>query len=428
MAAAEVAVARPPHQFDRRLDAGRLGFDAHRIGEPAEDLGHLLGRRLGDADLVRDTPEVRLFQHRLRFEVRAEADRRPEREGDALAGDQRHRVFAPFEGGNPAVQQRVRRNLLPPEVVDGQQATVGLHVRRRLVVPERRVIREVEVLVAQFTADEHKRAADAQPAPVKLRGRVGGVVPFDRLVHEVVVQPDDVAAHVDGHRHQGDTLDGLARQFEDGGLAVAGGAPEHRRAAGRERKADLRDHVTREDQLLQRAGKPNRVRRADLGVALEDPEVVLDRHGHGPDVLAAAEGVLRLAQAHLGQAVLPLGLEPARRRGRLDQALAPQFVEGFPGDAGADPHRVGHANRARHRDPVERLQREVFDKPLRQAQFVDVVRGLGQRRQRAQVCGRWTRRGTGLVRKLLLHRQVSGRLGVCLLHVTFPQRDPRPGP
>ena len=205
-----------------------------------------------------------------------------------------------------------------------------LHVRRRLVVAERRVVREVEVFVAQFAADEDERAADAQPAAVDWRrARLGGVIALHRLMHEVVVEADDVAADVDRHRHERDALDGLAGEFEDRRLAVAGSAPEHRRAAGREREADLRDDIAGEHELLQGAGEADRVRRADLLVVLEDPEVVLDRHRDGADVLAAAEGVFRLVHAKFGEAVLPFGFEAAGGRGGLDEALAAAVRQGL---------------------------------------------------------------------------------------------------
>src|SRR5512139_2149500 len=103
MAASKVAIARAPDQLDGRLDARRSRFDAHGVGEPPEDLGHLLRRRLRDADLVGNAAKVRLFEHRLRFKVRAEANRGAEWERDPLARGERHRIFAALEGSNPAI-------------------------------------------------------------------------------------------------------------------------------------------------------------------------------------------------------------------------------------------------------------------------------------------------------------------------------------
>ena len=181
------------------------------------------------------------------------------------------------------------RNLLPPEVVDGEQAAVRLHVRWRLVIAESGVVGEVQVFVAQFAADEDERAADTQPAAVDGGVGVGLLVPFDGDVHKVVVEADDVAADVDRDRQQGDTLDGFAAEFEDRGLAVAGRAPEHRGPARRQRQADLRDDIAGEHELLEGAGQANWVGRADFRVLLQDAEVILDGHRYRPHVLAAVE-------------------------------------------------------------------------------------------------------------------------------------------
>ncbi|WBL36223.1 hypothetical protein O0235_01000 [Tepidiforma flava] len=266
---------------------------------------------------------------------------------------------------------------------------MGLHVGRGLVVAEGRVVGEVEVLRAEFAADEDEGPADAEPAAVELGGSVGGVIAFDRLVHEVVVEADDVAADVDSHGHEGDALDGLAGEFEDGRLAVAGGTPEHGGAAAGEREADFGDDVAGEDELLEGAGEADGVGGADFGVAFEDAEVVLNGDGHGADILAAAEGVFGLAHAEFGEAVLPFGFEAAGGGGRFDEALAAEFVEGLAGDAGRDAHRVRDADGRGDGNAVEGLQGEVFDEALGEAQFVDVVGGLRKRGEARRWLGAW---------------------------------------
>jgi hypothetical protein len=116
----EVAVARTADHLDGDFYAGWRCLDTHRIGEAAEDLRHLLRRRFRDADLVRDPAEVGLFKHGLWFEVGAETDRRAKREGDTFARHERHGVLATFERRDPTVEEGVRRDLLPPKVVDAE--------------------------------------------------------------------------------------------------------------------------------------------------------------------------------------------------------------------------------------------------------------------------------------------------------------------
>ncbi len=145
MAAPRVGGASRVDEVYGSLNGAFRGLDAHRIRESAENLGHLLGCRFGNPDLVGNSPKVRFFEHRPRFQVRAEADRAAERKGDPLPGDQGRCVFPAFEGGDPAVQQLVWRYSLSAEVVDREEPPMRLEVRRSLVVADSGIVGEVEV-------------------------------------------------------------------------------------------------------------------------------------------------------------------------------------------------------------------------------------------------------------------------------------------
>ena len=131
--------------------------------------------------------------------------------------------------------------------------------------------------------------------------------------------------------------------------------------------------------------------------------------------------------AEFGEAVLPFGFEAAGSRRGFDQALAAELIERFAGDAGADTHRVGDAHWRGDGNPVEGLEGQVFDEPLRKAQLMHVVGSVGECGERAELARHGTGRGA-LFNILGLHREVARCGGICLLHDTFPHRGPCDGP
>src|SRR5437867_5757731 len=126
--------------------AHRLGLvvDALPGADALEDLVVLLDRRRLDADLVADAAEEGLVDQVRRVEVRREDDQHVKGDLDLLAGVQREVVNALFKRDDPAVEQVLRRDALPAEVVDHEDAAIRLHLEGRLVELRGLVVDEVE--------------------------------------------------------------------------------------------------------------------------------------------------------------------------------------------------------------------------------------------------------------------------------------------
>ena len=145
------------HRMERQLPAPAVHL---------EDARELLDRRILDVNLVRDPAQERFVGQRRRIEVRREDGQHVERHLKLLAGVQRQVVDAALERHDPAVQQVLRTHPLAAEVVDQEDAAVGLQLQRRLVELRQRVERQVEHVERELAADHHDRTADAHPAPI----------------------------------------------------------------------------------------------------------------------------------------------------------------------------------------------------------------------------------------------------------------------
>src|SRR5919198_128998 len=169
-----------------------------------EDFGELLDRRIDDGHLVRDAAKERFVRQRFRIEVRGEHDEDVERHLEFLAGVQRQVVEAALERHDPAVQQLLRADALPSEVVDEEHAAVGLQLNRRFVELRERVERQVELVERQLAADHDDRTANPHPPAGARRRRddarrprVVGPVGLERLVVDRIEHRDDLAVDVD---------------------------------------------------------------------------------------------------------------------------------------------------------------------------------------------------------------------------------------
>jgi 4-amino-4-deoxy-L-arabinose transferase-like glycosyltransferase len=131
-----------------------------------------------DLDLVLDAAQERFVGELPWIEVGREDDERLERDGDLDAGAQREEVDAAVQRHDPAVEQVARVDHLAAEVVDDEQAVVGLHLQGRGVVAERALELQLEHFLDHFAADRDAGARAADPA------RVLAVQGFERVVDD----------------------------------------------------------------------------------------------------------------------------------------------------------------------------------------------------------------------------------------------------
>src|SRR5205807_2780178 len=101
---------------------------------------------------------------------------RPERHLDlAAAGGKVHVVDLLLEWNEQAVEDLLRRNALPPEVVNQQDPTVGLHLQRRAVGAAAVLPGGVEHLDLELSAHLYQRPRHPAPPPV------GGLIGLEAM-------------------------------------------------------------------------------------------------------------------------------------------------------------------------------------------------------------------------------------------------------
>src|SRR2546430_1847068 len=210
--------------------AHRLGLvvDALAGADPLEDLVVLLDRRRLDADLVANAAEERLIDQVGRIEVRREDDEHVERDLDLLAGVQREVVDALLERNDPAVEEVFRRDALPAEVVDHEDAAVRLHLERRLVELRGLVVDEVERLERQLAARHHDRPLRHDPAVVEAQPLADDGIERDSVI-DLVVDLHDLLIDFHGVRQDHVALHQGGKDLGDARLAVAGRSEEEDR-------------------------------------------------------------------------------------------------------------------------------------------------------------------------------------------------------
>ena len=140
--------------------------DAALCADLLQDLAVLAERQLPDEDLVADAAQEGVVGHVGGREVGREHQHHVEGDLELAAVAQHQVVVATVHRHDPAVHQLARRDHLAAQVVDQEEAVVGLEVRRSLVVAGARVVHQVEHVERELAAGDHDWAAAQHPAPV----------------------------------------------------------------------------------------------------------------------------------------------------------------------------------------------------------------------------------------------------------------------
>ena len=356
---------------------------------------YLVDGRVLREDLVGDAPHERFVGERLRLQVGREDDQHVERNLELAAGMQRQEVDAALERHDPAVQEVARRDALAAEVVDDEDAAVGLHLDRRFVEPRDRVEREVEHLQRQLAADHDDRPLDLFPAPVVRRrgdhaGRRRGAA--DVHVVDRIERGDRLAVDVDGVRHEHVGAERPADPFGHDGLAVSGSAVEEERLARIHRRPELIEHRAVDDEILEPFReavaidiRPRRHAGADVGAVLRQ------RNRRRPDVLGDLQELHGPVPAQVGQDVAVSRAAGAARAAHFDELLGAGVLDHRVEHRVRQAERLGQA-RARGLAPDQRLQHQLRQRVAVQAGVGD---GGGRRRRSRLFRGRGLRRVEG---------------------------------
>src|SRR5438093_13273264 len=231
---ARVARSQPDvlRAVDREDLRHRLGslLDLLPRAHALEDLLVLRDRRRLDADLVADAPQERLVDEVSRIEVRREDDEHVEGDLDLLAGMQREVIDALLERDDPPVEKVFWRNALTSEVVDHEDAAVGLHLERRLVELRGLVVDEVERLERELAAG-HDDGTLADDPPVVVAKPVRRRLFHHRAVVDLIEDLDHLLVDLDGVGQNDLAAHERDEHFSDRRLSVAGRAEQEDRLA-----------------------------------------------------------------------------------------------------------------------------------------------------------------------------------------------------
>ena len=310
-----------------------------------------------ELDLVAEAAQESLVGDVLRAQVGREHEDQVERHLEVMAPARHERVLPRVHRHDPAVEQHGRLDALAAEVVDQQEAVVGLELDWRGVGPRRAVELQLEHVGRELAAGEHDRALAGDIARVESlveQRRRGGLlnascswqsgsktsttVSFTAMACGTSTRPLSTR----GQLARGERLAGARVAVEeDRALRVQAG-PSRSSSCVRD------DHAG--ECVVNRLARDCGGRCTDC--LRDERDVVGKRHRRRPDVAAARHGVVRLVPSLVGQAVAQFRIE-ALARTDFDAALGTHEIEDLVDDRAGERHAIDqlagrqHAGRQR---------------------------------------------------------------------------------
>jgi hypothetical protein len=150
-------------------------FDATLLALLTEDLDKDLWREIVDLDFVLDPPNKGFLGELIELQVSGEDNHNLKWNRESHSGTEGERVNPSVERDDPTIQQLARLDVLAPEVVNDQNAVIGLHRQGREtntghVIDSRRIsARNSPPMVKSRRWQRTQRAAAGSNA--KWRGR-----------------------------------------------------------------------------------------------------------------------------------------------------------------------------------------------------------------------------------------------------------------
>ena len=168
---------------------------------------------------------------------------------------QLQKIDAAFERHDPAVEQSLGRDDLPPEIVDDEDAAQRLDMQRRFVEFRLRVEAQIEHFQRELAARHDEGPPAGNPALVEIvaaqRTRPCRIGVRNLFVRALVEQLDDLAFDLDAIGDVDHVAEHIADLLGHRCLAVAGRTVEQDGAAGIDGGADLLHEIFRDDHLAE---------------------------------------------------------------------------------------------------------------------------------------------------------------------------------
>ena len=159
---------------------------------------------------------------------------------------ERQEINTARKRNDPAVEERLRGHLLAAEVIDHENAVVGLHLQRSPVHTRRWISFQFELFTGELTTNDDARTQAKHPTSVKafrLRG--------DRLMDRWIENGDDRLIKFDRSRYEDGILVHLDHAFREAGLTGAGRPVQEDRTFRDEGWTQFVEEPGRDDEVVE---------------------------------------------------------------------------------------------------------------------------------------------------------------------------------
>ena len=227
---------------------------------------------------------------------------------------------------DPAVQQLVGRGPLAAEIVQQENASVGLEVQRGFVVTPGGIVDQIQVVQGQFAADQNERPPDVHPPLVVPASHFARQflrrVPMDLAVEDT----NDLVLDPDAIRDPEAARQGLMEQPAQGRLAVSRRAIQEQASPGQSGQSGQFRRLFGQHQVREGCGhRLGRSVRQPRQLPVEHRGVRWQRHGDRSHVAGDGHQPLAPFAARLRDAKA-IGKRPGAAE-HFDQLLNAQLLQ-----------------------------------------------------------------------------------------------------
>ena len=164
------------------------------------------------------------------------------------------KVVSLFERYDPAIEQIGHGAALPAKVVDDERPAVTFELQRSLTNFGVRILRDLQLVERQFSADDDRGSDNSHPARIN----PGEIEEFARrfgrhlFVHARVEEADDLAFDAECSWNENRSAETTGDPFSDAGLAITRLAVQEHPATRVDRRAERVEHLLVDNQVAER--------------------------------------------------------------------------------------------------------------------------------------------------------------------------------
>src|SRR3989304_2070527 len=204
-------------EMDQMIDDLRIVGESQVFTDALGNDMELSGGDVLEADLILNAAQEGFVGESGRIEIGGEDNEEVKGKIEFFAAGEGQEIHAAVEGDNPAVEKFFRADALAAEIINDEDAIIGLHLQGSGVIPGERIELEIQHLDGELAAHTDTGPATEHPTLVKFDG-AGRV---DALVNAGIKNGDDLRVHFHGVRNPDGIVVDLGQSRGHGGLASA---------------------------------------------------------------------------------------------------------------------------------------------------------------------------------------------------------------